>query len=772
MSEESALSSGVATVDKLLGGLQGGDNVVWEVDSGGPVDMFISRYARAVAEHGTMVFVSFNRSPQAILRKYREDLKEGNFVLVDCFTSGKGNSDRVFSDFYAEEGRRSDPARAVRVAQARDPGKVLGALEGLEDELDRKAFYVFDSLTGMAELWGDQQEALNFFTCVCPRLYDLGTLAYWVLEKQAHSEQFLAGLRHVTQVVIELTMVDGHPTFTLRKAEGRRSSKIGIPQRLRISGGRVRFAPESREEMEIAVLRDVSEAVGSALHLEKVFEQTMGILARELKMKRGTLVLLDRATGRLRIAAAHGLDESEKARGEYEIGEGVTGQVVQEGRPVAVADITEDPRFLDRTGARSREKKEGKVSFVCVPLKVDDETVGAMSVDREYAGPETLARDKRLLEIIASLVSQAIKINRQVMVQRDELVAENLRLRKDLRRKYKFGNIVAASGPMQDVVATASGVADSNATVLIRGETGTGKELIAGVLHYNSSRSEGPFVKVNCAALAEGLLESELFGHVKGAFTGAVADRKGRFELADGGTVFLDEVGSMSEKLQVKLLRVLQERQFERVGGNRTIEVDVRVVAATNQDLEQLMEEGEFREDLYYRLNVIPIFIPPLRERREDIPFLVEHFLDKYGRQYGKEATAVSREALEALTAYPWPGNVRELESCIERAVVLSQEGGISMDLMPVSIRSYLEKEAPPKSIGPPDEVIGRLVREMRERSRGLQTDLYDRVMSRVEKALVAEALEANDGVQTRTARELGVSRNTLRRKIEQYSLD
>ncbi len=765
MGTQNRLTTGVEGVDKLLGGVQAGDNVVWEVDSGAPIETFLRAYADAAQQVGPVVWVSFNRSPQAILRKYDGHFGEQEFVLVDCFTSGKGNSDRVFSEFYDDETGR---ARTVRVAQAHAWDKVSDALENLEGELGQKVFYVFDSLTGMAELWHDEEEALRFFTYMCPRLYDLNTVAYWVLEKEAHSEQFLARLRHVTQVVLELSLDGSRPVCTLRKAEGRHSPKVGIPQAVRVGADGVEFAPEPREELEVALLSEISEAVGSALDLGKVFDQTMGSLARELRMKRGTVVLLDRASGKLKIAAAHGLSEEEKARGEYDIGEGVTGQVVSTGHPVAVADIRQDPRFLNRTGAR---RKEGPVAFVCVPLRVDREVVGAISVDRSYADQQTLARDQRLLQIIASLVSQAIRINRMVMVERDTLLAENLRLRKDLRSKYKLGNIVAASGAMQDVVATAGAVAKSNATVLIRGETGTGKELVASVLHYNSDRAQGPFIKVNCGALAESLLESELFGHVRGAFTGAVADRKGRFELADGGTIFLDEIGSMSEKLQVKLLRVLQERQFERVGGTETLHVDVRIVAATNQNLEQLLSEGRFREDLYYRLNVIPILIPPLRERRDDIPFLVEHFLDKYGAQYDKEVSKMSREVVDALGQYHWPGNVRELESCIERAVVLSQDGTIGIELLPVSVRSSLERPGVPGLLGAPDEIAARLVRDIRRETGGRSNNLHDRVISRVEKVLIEETLEANEGVQTRTARELGISRNTLRRKIEDYQL-
>ena len=324
---------------------------------------------------------------------------------------------------------------------------------------------------------------------------------------------------------------------------------------------------------------------------------------------------------------------------------------------------------------------------------------------------------------------------------------------------------------MQDVVATAAAVAKSNATVLVRGESGTGKELIASVLHYNSDRANGPFVKVNCSALSENLLESELFGHVRGAFTGAVADRKGRFELADKGTIFLDEVGTMNEQLQVKLLRVLQEKEFERVGGAATIKVDVRVVAATNANLEERMARGAFREDLYYRLNVIPIVIPPLRERRDAIPFLVEHFLAKYDAEYGKNVRKMSREVLDAMLEYDWPGNVRELESCIERAVVLSTDGAITMNLLPVSIRSFRDKRALPEPAGPPEEIVGRMVRALRAHTANQSRDLHEQIMARVEKCLLEDVLEANGHVQTRSAQELGLSRNTLRRKMKDYGI-
>ncbi len=767
MKHKRSLSTGLEDVDRILGGLQAGDSVVWEVDSGAPMDVFLGSYAEVA--QGPVVFVSFNRSPNAVLRRYGYKV-QGRLILVDCFSTGKGQGDRVFAESPEPERGRPEAPSIVRMPAGVGPEDVAQTLEQIEAETEAPSFcYVFDSLTGMAELWSDEQAALGFFTHICPRLHDLGAVAYWVLEKEAHSESFLAGLRHVTQVVIELGVHDGRPAFTLRKAEGRHSESIGIPRELALTDGEVKFVPASRGELEVTVLSQMSAAIGGALDLEAVFEQTMNILARELQMKRGTLVLVDRPTGELRIAAAHGLSEEERRRGRYRPGEGLTGEVVSTGRPVAVADISRDQRFLNRTGARTEDKQRGPVSFVCVPLAVDGEVVGAISVDREFADEQTLARDRRLLGIIASLVSQAIKINRTVMIEREELLQENLRLREDLGARHKFGNIVAAGEAMRNVMATAAAVARSDATVLLRGETGTGKELIAGVLHYNSARAESPFVKVNCGALTEGLLESELFGHVEGAFTGAVAGRKGRFELAHGGTIFLDEVGSMSAHLQVKLLRVLQEREFERVGGTETIGVDVRVVAATNQDLEEMVGQGVFREDLYYRINVIPIVIPPLRERREDIPFLVEHFLEKYGGKYGKQPARVTREALDAMAQYDWPGNVRELESCIERAMVLSEDGGVTLELLSAPVRKAAMKDRPSRLEGSPETLLKHATRELCRRGGG--GGLYDRVMNTIERTLIEEALSANDGVQTRTAETLGISRNTLRRKLTDYDI-
>jgi len=329
--------------------------------------------------------------------------------------------------------------------------------------------------------------------------------------------------------------------------------------------------------------------------------------------------------------------------------------------------------------------------------------------------------------------------------ERQHLIAENRELRERLKERYRLEGIVAESGAMQEVLSLVYRVAGSTATVLIRGESGTGKELIAQAIHYHSPRAKGPFIKVNCAALPETLLESELFGHVKGAFTGAIQDKAGRFEAAHGGTIFLDEIGDISPAIQAKLLRVLQDREFERVGSNRTLRVDVRILAATNQDLEAAVRNRRFREDLYYRLNVVPIYIPPLRERRQDIPPLIDHFLRKFSKENHKRIQGLTREARDALLKYDYPGNVRELENLIERAVVLCRGEVIGMGDLPLTFRAVeVEQEAPPS---------------------------LPALLEGIERRKILEALERSGWIQTKAAEELGISERALRYKMKKYGL-
>ena len=326
-----------------------------------------------------------------------------------------------------------------------------------------------------------------------------------------------------------------------------------------------------------------------------------------------------------------------------------------------------------------------------------------------------------------------------------QLVRENTELREALQERHRIEGVIGESGEMQEVLDLVRRVAPSDATVLLRGESGTGKELIAKAIHYASARKNGPLVKVNCAALPETLLESELFGHEKGAFTGAFAMRKGRFEIADKGTLFLDEIGDLPAHLQAKLLRVLQEKEFERVGSNRPINSDVRIITATHGDLEQLMRDGSFREDLYYRLNVVTIILPPLRERRQDLSALIDYFLRKFAEKNGKTIQGFSREARDALLRYDYPGNVRELENLVERAIVLTRDDVIRLGELPLTIK---ETRA----------------------STDDQTNL-SAVVEGMERRMIVDALSAAGGVQTKAAESLGISERALRYKLRKYGL-
>ncbi len=440
--------------------------------------------------------------------------------------------------------------------------------------------------------------------------------------------------------------------------------------------------------LELTTLYEVARLASSSLDLNSTLGSILHALSVSLEMKRGTLTLLDSSTGVLEVRASYGLSASEMKRGRYKIGEGVTGKVFETGLPFIAPDVKKEPLFLNRTGSRGDIKKEN-ISFIGVPVKVRNKVIGVLSVDRLFPMKVDYEEDVRLLNIVASIIGQAVILHDMIEADKKKLVQENVQLKRELGKKYSLPNIIGTTDTMQEVFHSVEVVSKSRSTVLIRGESGTGKELIAKAIHYISPRSKRPFIKFNCAAIPEGLLESELFGHEKGAFTGAIAAKKGRFELAQGGTIFLDEIGDLPLSLQPKMLRVLQEHEFERVGGENTIKVDIRVIAATSRDLEKSLEKGLFREDLYYRLNVVPIFIPPLRDRREDIPELVDYFAKKYGARAERDVR-FTEEAVMALTRYPWPGNVRELENVIERTVVMTDNNVIdasSLKLLPVQIK-------------------------------------------------------------------------------------
>ncbi|MBO0719882.1 MAG: sigma 54-interacting transcriptional regulator, partial [Blastocatellia bacterium] len=362
---------------------------------------------------------------------------------------------------------------------------------------------------------------------------------------------------------------------------------------------------ESVQIRKLTALLDISQALGSTLDLSEAVENVLEILDRELGMKRGAIVMLEEK-GELRIQYAHGMSEGERQRGRYRLDEGITGKVVASGKPIVVPQVSKEPLFLNRTRKRDPRQEE---SFICIPIKNHRKTIGAFSIIYPFKQNRDFDDAVKLLTIIASMISQSLRMGQMVKQEKAQLADENALLKRELQQKYDFRNIIGTSKEMREVYDQIAQVAHTNTTVLIRGESGTGKELVAHAIHYNSPRSAKPFVKVNCAALPESLIESELFGHEKGAFTGAIARKRGRFELAESGTMFLDEIGDLSPALQVKLLRVLQEREFERVGGTETIRVNVRLIAATNVDLEQGVHDGRFRSDLYYRLNVFSIYL-------------------------------------------------------------------------------------------------------------------------------------------------------------------
>ena len=472
------------------------------------------------------------------------------------------------------------------------------------------------------------------------------------------------------------------------------------PTAVRTAGGGVSLVPDRREVRELKLLYRLSELLERSLNLREMLPPVLEALAEHMGLEHGTLTLLNRQTGDIFIEVAHGVSDQMARRGRYRLGEGVTGRVVESGEPAVVPKLSESPLFLDRTQRLSGGKAEQggvgasgaepsgagspaarqpgsdggvELSFICVPVRAGNETFGALSVDRPYAEDADLDEDLRLLQIVCSMLAQAVKIRRTAEEEKEKLEEENERLREQLKDRFRPSNIVGNSHEMQEVYDQIAMVSSSNTSVLILGETGTGKELVAQAMHYDSDRASGPFVKVHCAALPESLIESELFGHVKGAFTGAVSDRKGRFELADGGTLFLDEVGDIPPTIQIKLLRVLQEREFERVGGGKTIGVDVRVIAATNKDLAAEAAQRAFREDLFYRLSVFPIHVPALRKRKGDIVLLADHFIERYARTNRRQVRRLSSAAIDMLMSYHWPGNVRELESCIERAVLVAE---------------------------------------------------------------------------------------------------
>jgi Nif-specific regulatory protein len=512
--------------------------------------------------------------------------------------------------------------------------------------------------------------------------------------------------------------------------------------------------------LELLALHRITKLIGTAVDLDTTLSSILKVLHETMRMQRATLLLLDKLTQRLIIKVSCGLTVEEELRGVYKPNEGVYGKIFQTKAPFVVPDIYSEPLFLNRTGARPQFSKD-RLSFLGVPVLVQGKPVGVLSVDRLFGSDVSFDEDVRFLTVLATLIAQFITLHEEIERKEARLQEENRSLKAKLHSLHDGHYIIGHSKPMREVYSIIEKIAPSSVTVLLLGESGTGKELVARAVHESGSRRNKPFIKVNCAALPETLLESELFGHERGAFTGAHATRPGRFELANNGTIFLDEIGEMPLSLQAKMLRVLQEKQFERIGGSKTFDVDVRIVAATNVGLEQAVERGTFRADLYYRLNVVPIVLPPLRERMDDIPLLLNHFLSMSNQRNGKKLLLTS-DLLDFLIDYPWPGNVREMQNMVERMVILAEGDRLTLADVSANILAWKNNlSSPEKEVVvsvPLSPVAAPVVHERKS--------LHD-----IEKDEVEAALRRHGWVQVRAAQELGLTQRQIGYRIKKYGL-
>jgi Nif-specific regulatory protein len=496
-------------------------------------------------------------------------------------------------------------------------------------------------------------------------------------------------------------------------------------------------------DTDLAFLVKISNIIAHSDDIYKDLELLLSELCQFLHAPYSMITIVDRNNEQILISSAFGLTQEEKRRGVYKIGEGIIGEVVRTEKPIVIPDISKSDKFLNKTGLKLKDNQI--MAFLCVPIIIKNEITGTLSIHKIHEDMTDFSSEVKFLNIVGMLIGKNVSVRRKQIEELAELRKENSRLKGE--KSFKPENIIGNSSLMHDLFTLIEKVAPTNSSVMIRGESGVGKELIAEAIHNASSRASKPFVKVNCSALPETLIESELFGHEKGAFTGASASHAGRFEMANGGTIFLDEIGDVPPSIQVKLLRVLQQRQLERVGGTKTIDVDVRIITATNRNLEDLIQKNEFREDFYYRINVFPIFVPSLRERRADIPILIDHFIQKLNKRNGTTIKRVTGSALDMLMMYSWPGNIRELENVIERAMIMSTDNVIHSYNLPPTLQT-----------GVSSDTVGR--------------GTLRNVLGKVEKQIIVDTLIATKGNMAKAATQLGVTERIMGLRIKAYDLN
>ncbi|MFN7065330.1 MAG: sigma 54-interacting transcriptional regulator [Aquificaceae bacterium] len=494
----------------------------------------------------------------------------------------------------------------------------------------------------------------------------------------------------------------------------------------------------SLSPIELTIINEAAKIFSKGIEFTKSLEELLKVLYSFWDVRHSYVALYSHDIRALKIVKAFGLMEEEIERGIFKRGEGVVGKVYKDGVPVFLPDIRVSA-YLNKTGIGERIQK-GE-SFVAVPIRVGGEIIGVLAVFKDF-GDRSVERGVELLMIVGTMIGMLYKLDERINQERQEWEEEKRLLTKALSEKYNVEGIVGKSPAIRLLLELVEKVAQVDVNVLITGESGTGKSLVAKAIHFMSKRKEKPFITINCSAIPETLLEVELFGYEKGSFTGAYAPKKGKFELANGGTIFLDEIGDMPLVLQPKILRVIQEKEIERLGGERTIKVDVRIISATNKNLADLVSTGLFREDLYYRLNVLPIHIPPLRDRKEDIPILVDHFLEVFNRRYNKRVR-IHPKAIEVFMDYPWYGNIRELENTIERLVILKEGLVKDTDLPPYF---FVRSHSSPLNM--------------------------PRVLENTEREEIIKALERTGYVKSKAARVLGYTLRQLDYRIKKYQIE